>query len=92
MFLTFLAIDKINFPFHDIQSLVSNTNYKIAINVGSSNENWFKQSKNEFSQKAWQERIEPFLDDFAKFNHNEIVRTLYDKNSEIALFTWVSNV
>ena len=88
MFTTFLAIDKIDFPFQDIQTLISNTNFRIAINIDSSNENWFRFSKNPLIQRAWKERIEPYLEEFAEYGYNDFVNILDQSMSETALFTW----
>ena len=127
MFITFLAIDKIHYPFQDIQTLVSDTNYRspnskqylkiefisenvifwsqfckgllkfgalcrIALNPGSSNEDWFSTSTDPILQKAWHERIEPYLDEFAKYGYFDMINLLDGNGKPTAIFSWESNI
>ena len=86
MFLTFLAIDKINFPFYDIKSLLSNTNYQIVLLPGSSNEDYFRMSEDEILQKAWKQRIEPNLDEYKKYGLSKLVEILDRNDMDSTLF------
>ena len=60
--ISYLATSKINLPFESIATLLSLTNYQIAINPGTSLEDTFKLSTDSTYQKAWSERIEPYLE------------------------------
>ena len=51
-------------PFTDIQTLVERTDYLVSVFPDSSQENRFKLSSDPFDQKAYAERIKPYLDDF----------------------------
>ena len=68
-----LATSKINLPFDSIATLLSLTNYQIAINPGTSLEDTFKLSTDSTYQKAWSERIEPYLDYYRPYAGTEII-------------------
>ena len=55
-----------NLPFNDIQSLVEKTNYLISVFPGSSQVDRFKLSSDIHDQRAYAERIKPYLDDFER--------------------------
>ena len=53
-------------PFNDIQSLLEKTNYLISVFPGSSQVDRFKLSSDTHYQRAYAERIEPYLNDFER--------------------------
>ena len=57
----------IQLPFTDLASLLSNSDYKIGLMVGSSQENSFRYSEDPLFQRAWTERIEPYLQKYKNY-------------------------
>ena len=64
MLISYLAKRVINIPFNDISTLVTKSDFKIAVRPGTSFEDAFKTASDPFWQKAWIDRIEPFLQDY----------------------------
>ena len=70
MLISYLARRVINVPFDGISTLVTATDFKITLMPGTSIEDAFKTSTDPFWQKAWTDRIEPFLDEYKPFYGN----------------------
>ena len=64
MIVSYLSTRIINIPFNGIPSLVTTTDFKLLTLPGSAQADSFKHSKDLFWQKAWNERMEPYLDDY----------------------------
>ena len=62
MLISYLAKREITLPFNDMSSLVTKSDFKIAVIPGSSYEDAFKTATDPFWKKAWKERIEPYLE------------------------------
>ena len=67
MLISYLSTRFISLPFTNIRDLVENSDFKIGLVKGSSFEDAFKLSTDPIWQKAYSERIEPFLDQYAPF-------------------------
>ena len=67
MLISYLARRVINIPFNDISTLVTKTDFKIAVALGTSYEDAFKTATDPFWQKAWIDRVEPFLQDYKPY-------------------------
>ena len=70
MLISYLARRVINVPFDGISTLVTATDFKITLMPGTSIEDAFKTSTDPFWQKAWTDRIEPFLDGYKSYYGN----------------------
>ena len=68
--ISYLATDRINFPFDNIENLLKLSSYKIAIESGTVSEDYFRLSKGPIIQKAWTERIKPHLETLNPFSGN----------------------
>ena len=66
--ISYLSTQKTNLPFHSLDGLLDSTSYKIAIISGSAQEDYFKLSADPVKQKAWTERIKPFLNYFSHYS------------------------
>ena len=66
MIVSYLSTRIINIPFDGIPDLIINTDYNLLALPGSSQADSFKHSKDPIWQKAWNERMKPFLDDYTK--------------------------
>ena len=91
MLLSFLATETLHFPFLNIQGLMQDTDYIIAIYPGSVHEELFKNSTDSFAREAWYKRIKPYLDDYKIYmNNNDFneydVLDVLNLTSRIALF------
>jgi len=84
--ISYLATSKINLPFDSIATLLSLTNYQIAINPGTSLEDTFKLSTDLTYQKAWSERIEPYLDYYRPYAAEKRMIAIPLENPSIALY------
>ena len=60
-------VQKTNLPFDGIETLMLNSDYKIAIYPGTIDEDAFQHSNNPVMKKAWKERIEPYVDFYKEF-------------------------
>ncbi len=72
MLISYLATRVIVLPFTGIKSLVDNTDFRIAVIPGSSFMDAFKFAKDPNWQKAWKDRIEPYLDEYR--GHVEMIK------------------
>ena len=66
--ISYLAIQKTHLPFNNLETLLSSTSNKIAVLPGSSLEDAFRHSRDPITQRAWTERIEPYLDEFHTYS------------------------
>ena len=57
-----LLVEKTNLPFDGIETLMMNSNYRIAVYPGTLHEDFFRHSNDPVMKKAWTERIEPYMD------------------------------
>ena len=67
MLISYLSTRVIALPFHGVESLFDKSDYQIALWPGTALENTFKLSIEPVFQKAWTERIEPYLDFYQKY-------------------------
>ena len=67
MLISYLSTRFISLPFTNIRGLVENSDFKIALIKGTAFEDAFKLSADPIWQKAYSERIEPYLDQYAPF-------------------------
>ena len=70
--ISYLSIQKTNLPFNNLETLLSLTSNKIALIPGSSYADDFRYSTDPLMQRAWTERIEPYLDEFHTVSGNYI--------------------
>lgn len=70
--ISYLAIQKTHLPFNNLETLLSLTSNKIALLPGSAEEDEFRYSTDPLMQRAWTERIEPYLDEFHTISGNYI--------------------
>ena len=84
MLVSYLSTKIIVLPFTNIQELLKNSDYRIGLIGGTSQEDYFKLSSDPFMQKAYNERIEPFLEEFKPFYNN--LNDLLLKDESLAVF------
>ena len=84
MLISYLSTRFIALPFKNIKDLVENSDFKIALIKGTSYDDAFKLSTDPIWQKAYSERIEPFLDKYSPFyeNMNEVAL----KDESVAIY------
>ena len=84
MLISYLSTRFIALPFTNIRDLVENSDFKIALIKGTSYDDAFKLSTDPIWQKAYSERIEPFLDQYSPFyeNMNEVAL----KDESVAIY------
>ena len=68
---SYLSTKTIVFPFDKLETLLSDSYFKIGIKPGTSHENSFKYGTDHLRQKAWQERIQPYLDKYRSYAGNQ---------------------
>ena len=77
-----LLVEKTNLPFDGIETLMMNSNYKIAVYPGTLHEDFFRHSNDPVMKKAWTERIEPYMDFYKEhFASNFINESCCYRNS-----------
>ena len=84
MLISYLATRKIVLPFTNMEELISKTSFKVAVMPGTSYEDTFKYATEGSWQTAWNERIQPYLDDYKDNGGNMIQYSANDPN--IALY------
>ena len=84
MLISYLATRVIVLPFNGIPELVDNSNFKIALNPGTSYEDAFKFATDPSWKVAWKERIQPFLENYVGNGGNMIQYAMAD--SSIAVY------
>ena len=67
MLISYLATRVISLPFKDIPDLVSNTQFRIILQPGTSFEDAFKTSPDQNWQTAWTDRVQPHLEEHVGF-------------------------
>ena len=70
MLVSYLSTRIIVLPFTNIYELLKNSDYRIGLVGGTSQEDYFKLSLDPIVQQAYKERIEPYLEEFAPFYSN----------------------
>ncbi len=72
MLISYLATRVIVLPFNDLRGLVEESDFRIALIPGSSYEDAFKTSTNPLWQRAWTEKLEPYLEEYVPFQRSMI--------------------
>ena len=67
MLISYLSLRTIRLPFTDLTTLLSTSDYKIGLMVGSSHENTFRYTDDPLFKRAWTERIEPYLEQYKNY-------------------------
>ena len=70
MLISYLSTRFVLLPFTNIKELVENSDYRIGLNRGTTQEAYFMTSNDPFVQKAYSERIEPYLEEFELHTNN----------------------
>ena len=68
MIISYLSARVITLPFDSLADLLDNTNYKIQVFPGSILEDHWKTSNDPLSQRAWVERIQPYLEEYKLYS------------------------
>ena len=68
--ISYLTTKFINLPFNGVESLVTDTNYKIALKGGTATQMKFQYSTNPVWKNAWTNRVEPYMDDYKSYFNN----------------------
>ena len=76
MLISYLATRVISLPFKDIPDLVTNTKFRIILIPGTSFEDAFKTSTNPTWQTAWNDRVQPHLEEHAGFSQQDFADQL----------------
>ena len=74
MLVSFLAKQIVVLPFTGIESLMAKSDYQIAVWPGTYSQDVFAFSIDPVWQKAWTERIEPYLDDYRPYAGNKYLK------------------
>ena len=77
-----LATSKTILPFDSIATLLSSTDNQIALTPGTSLEDSFKLSTDSTYQKAWNERIEPYLDYYRPYAGTKKLKHVYSASAK----------
>ena len=84
MLVSYLSTKVVVLPFTNIFELLKNSDYRIALIGGTSQEDYFKLSSDPIVQQAYYERIEPYLEEFAPFYSN--LNDLLLRDESLAVF------
>ena len=84
MLISYLSTRFTVLPFNGIRELVENSDYKIGLIPGTSYEDTFKLSLDPIFQRAYSERIAPYLEEYAPFY--EDMNTMLLNGDSIAIY------
>jgi hypothetical protein len=84
MLVSYLATQVIALPFTSIPELIQNSNYRIAVMPGSSQEDAFKLSNYPQWAVGYTERIKPYLDEYSKYDPEWM--SILDNDSNTAVY------
>ena len=87
MLISYLATRVVTLPFQDLADLVANTDFRIILIPGTSQENAFSESLDPIWQKAWKERVEPHLEEHVGMKNQNFADQM-ERDSDSA---WYSN-
>ncbi len=85
MLISYLSTRVISLPFDNIPELISDTNFRIILRVGTSFEDAFKTAKDEDWKIAWTDRVQPHLAEFTGFSSADLIKVL-ERDSNAALY------
>jgi hypothetical protein len=71
MLISNLSTKVIVLPFHSIAEMVKNNDYRLYVQPGTSHEDAFKLSTDPDWEKAWTQKIEPFLAEYKSIEGNK---------------------
>ena len=84
MLISYLSTRFTVLPFTNIRELVETSDYRIALMRGTYQDTYFKTTTDVFIQRAYSERIEPFMDEFEPFYPN--LKDLLLTDESLAVF------
>ena len=84
MLVSYLSTRFIVLPFTNIRELMENSDYRIGVTRGTSHEAYFKSSADPIVQKAYSERIEPYLEEYFPFSAD--MEALLLKDESLAVY------
>ena len=67
MLISNLSTRVITLPFNGLETLLTQSDFKIAVKPGTSFVDAFKHSTNPVWQSAWTNRIQPYLNDYSEY-------------------------
>ncbi len=91
MLISNLAARVIVLPFTDFAGLVRHEDYKILVKRESFFEDIFRDAKDPLWQKAWTEKVEPYLEDYPIVDNDELIK-MTAADSSLALIEGQSAV
>ena len=83
MLISYLATRVITLPFNGIETLLSQSDFNIALNPGTSYEDSFKISTDPVWQAAWIGRIQPYLEEYIPMFGKEKGKYFSSRNCSI---------
>ena len=69
--ISYLSTSKTILPFTSLETLIDSTNYKITVIPGTAQVESFKDHEVPIRQKAWDERIQPNLEQYSSWYHSQ---------------------
>ena len=81
MLVSYLAATIIVLPFDSIQTLMSQSDFKVAVQPGTYQQSVFEDSLDPIWQAAWKERAEPYMDLYKSY-YSESYKHIAGKNPE----------
>ena len=70
MLISHLSTRLIQWPFKHMHELLTKTDYRVLVTVGTSLEDFFKLSRDPIIQDVWSNRIQPYIDEPAWIGHS----------------------
>ena len=67
MLISYLASVKIILPFQGVETLISNSDFKIAIWPGTYSQTVFENSLDPIWKSAWTSRMKPYIEDYRPY-------------------------
>jgi hypothetical protein len=87
MLISYLSTRDIVLPFHSIAEMVKTNDYRLYVQHGTAQEDTFKMSTDPDWKKAWNEKIEPFMEEYKNIKASkEAIEFAVQSNPTLAVY------
>ena len=86
MLISYLSTQNMALPFKNMPELVSKSNFRVATSPGSTYAESFSASEDPIWQTIWNERMEPYLEEYRPYDAKKNWNDLLKADAETALY------
>ena len=90
MLVSYLSSKMIVMPFHSVDELISNTNFKVAVLSGSYQEDSIRLSMDDKWQNLWTQRIEPYIEEYKNIKTERVFSEKLSSDTGTAFYNSIT--